>query len=189
MSGTRQVLKDAEERMEKAVGVFINELRGLRTGRATPALVENLRVEAYGGASDMKLREMAQISVPEPQQLVIKPFDAGTLKDIEKAIRASDLGLAPSSDGKVVRLNVPPMSGDQRNKLVAKMKKSAEDTKVSCRNIRRDGNKHIDTAQKDGLVTEDDQTTGKEEMQVLLKKFEDRVGDLAEKKTKEILES
>ena len=89
----------------------------------------------------------------------------------------------------MVRLNVPPMSGDQRNKLVAKMKKSAEDTKVSCRNIRRDGNKHIDTAQKDGLVTEDDQTKGKEEMQVLLKKFEDRVGDLAEKKTKEILES
>jgi len=164
MQNAKAILKDAEDRMEKAVGVFINELKGLRTGRATPALVENLRVEAYGGASEMKLRDMAQISVPEPQQLVIKAFDAGTLKDIEKAIRASDLGLAPANDGKVIRLNVPPMSGDQRNKL-------------------------IDTAQKDGHLTEDEQTKSKDEMQGLLKKFEDRVGELAEKKSKEIQEN
>ena len=189
MQNAKAILKDAEDRMEKAVGVFINELKGLRTGRATPALVENLRVEAYGGASEMKLRDMAQISVPEPQQLVIKAFDAGTRKDIEKAIRASDLGLAPANDGKVIRLNVPPMSGDQRNKLVARVKKSAEETKVSCRNIRRDGNKHIDTAQKDGHLTEDEQTKSKDEMQGLLKKFEDRVGELAEKKSKEIQEN
>lgn len=189
MQNAKAILKDGEDRMEKAVGVFVNELKGLRTGRATPALVENLRVEAYGGASEMKLRDMAQISVPEPQQLVIKPFDAGTLKDIEKAIRASDLGLAPANDGKVIRLNVPPMSGDQRNKLVAKVKKSAEETKVSCRNIRRDGNKNIDTAQKDGHLTEDEQTKAKDEMQGLLKKFEDRISDLADKKSKEIQEN
>src|SRR5579872_4616137 len=137
-----EILLDTEERMEKAVNVFRDELRGLRTGRATPALVDHVKVEYYG--SPTPLRQLAQISTPDPQQIVIKPFDQGCLKDIEKAIRSSDLGLAPNSDGKMIRLQVPPMSGEQRKKLVTHVKKSAEAAKVSCRNIRRDGNKHFD---------------------------------------------
>src|SRR5215471_20356841 len=111
-----QILKDAEERMEKAVNVFRDELRGLRTGRATPALVDTLRVEYYG--SPTPLRQLAQISTPDPQQIVIRPFDPGCLKDIEKAIRSSDIGLSPTNDGKMIRLTVPTMSGEQRQKLV-----------------------------------------------------------------------
>src|SRR3954468_4205633 len=138
------ILLDTEERMEKAVKVFADELRGLRTGRATPALVDSLRVEYYGSLTPLK--QLANISTPDPQQIVIRPFDQGALKDIEKAIRSSDLGMSPSNDGKVIRLTVPAMSGDQRTKMVTRIKKSCEDAKVSCRNIRRDGNKHLDAA-------------------------------------------
>src|SRR5262245_52391984 len=135
-----EILMDAEERMEKAVNVFRDELRGLRTGRASPAMLDSLRVEYYG--SPTPLKQLAQITTPDPQSLVIKPFDPGTLKDIEKAIRSSDLGMAPNNDGKIIRLIVPTMSGEQRKKLVAEVKKRAEAAKVSCRNIRRDhGNK------------------------------------------------
>src|SRR3954465_12040265 len=158
-----EILMDTEERMEKAVGVYRDELRGLRTGRATPALVDSLRVEYYG--SPTPLKTMAQISTPDPQQLVIKPFDPGTLKDIEKAIRSSDLGLAPNNDGKVIRLTVPPMSGEQRKKMVTAMKKQAESAKVSCRNIRRDANKHLDQAEKDKEMTEDERDQAKEQVQ------------------------
>src|SRR5438477_3626974 len=128
-----EILFDAEERMEKAVGVLRDDLRGLRTGRATPALVDSLRIEYYG--SPTPLKTLAQISTPDPQSIVIRPFDPGSLKDIEKAIRSSDLGMAPNNDGKMIRLQVPPMSGEQRQKMVQRIKKSAEDAKVSCRNI------------------------------------------------------
>src|SRR5438105_3566238 len=141
-----EILFDAEERMEKAVSVFKDELRGLRTGRATPALVDSLRIEYYG--SPTPLKTLAQISTPDPQQIVIRPFDQNSLKDIEKAIRSSDLGLSPNNDGKMIRLTVPPMSGEQRQKMVARIKKSAEDAKVAIRNIRRDANKHFEPAPK-----------------------------------------
>src|SRR5438270_9852289 len=160
---SEEILFDAEERMEKAVNVYRDELRGLRTGRATPALVDGLRVEYYG--SPTPLKQLAQISTPDPQSIVIKPFDPGTLKDIEKAIRSSDLGMAPNNDGKLIRLQVPPMSGEQRKKLVTHVKKSAEAAKVACRNIRRDGNKHFDQAEKSKEMTEDDRDSGKEQMQ------------------------
>src|SRR5271170_1127744 len=126
-----EILMDCEERKEKAVNVFRDELRGLRTGRATPALVDNLKVEAYG--SPTPLKHIARINIPDPQQIVIQPFDPSTLKDIEKAIRSSDLGMAPNSDGKLIRLTVPPMSGEQRQKMVGRIKKSAEEAKVSIR--------------------------------------------------------
>src|SRR4029453_14730936 len=119
------ILLDAEERMEQAVNVFRDGLRGLRTGRATPGLVDGLRVEADGTATPLKGR--GQISTPAPQQIVLRPYAPSTLKDIEKAIRSSDLGLSPNNDGKMIRLNVPPMSGEQRNKLAARIKKSAEE--------------------------------------------------------------
>src|SRR6266516_5059948 len=181
-----EILFDAEERMEKAVGVFRDELRGLRTGRATPALVDQLKVEYYG--SPTPLRQLAQINTPDPQSILIRPFDQSCLKDVEKAIRSSDLGMSPNNDGKMIRLQVPPMSGEQRQKMVARIKKSAEDAKVACRNIRRDGNKHFDQAEKAKELTEDERDKGKEQVQNLLKKFEDRVGEMAEKKTKEIME-
>src|SRR5215472_2020306 len=139
---TDEILFDTEERMEKAVNVYRDELRGLRTGRATPALVDTLKVEYYG--SPTPLRQLAQISTPDPQQIVIRPFDPGCLKDVEKAIRASDLGMAPNNDGKIIRLTVPAMSGEQRQKMVARIKKLAEESKVACRNIRRDANKQFD---------------------------------------------
>jgi ribosome recycling factor len=183
---SEEILFDCEERMEKAVNVFRDELRGLRTGRATPALVDGLRVEYYG--SPTPLKQMAQVSTPDPQQIVIRPFDQSALKEIEKAIRSSDLGMSPTNDGKMIRLQVPPMSGEQRQKMVTRIKKSAEDCKVSCRNIRRDGNKHFDTAEKAKEMTEDECEKGKDEVQTLLKKFEDRVTDMADKKSKEIME-
>jgi ribosome recycling factor len=181
-----EILLDAEERMEKAVNVFRDELRGLRTGRATPALVDSLRVEYYG--SPTPLKQLAQINTPDPQQIVIRPFDQSVLKDIEKAIRSSDLGMSPNNDGKMIRLTVPPMSGEQRQKLVTRIKKSSEEAKVACRNIRRDGNKQFDQAEKNKEMTEDERDRGKEEVQKLLKQYEDKVTEMAEKKSKEILE-
>jgi ribosome recycling factor len=181
-----EILFDAEEHMEKSLQRLRDELRTLRTGRASPALVDNLRVDYYGAPTALK--QLAQISTPDPQSIVIRPFDPGSLKDIEKAIRSSDLGLAPNNDGKMIRLTIPPMSGEQRQKLVARIKKSSEEAKVSCRNIRRDANKHFDTAEKDKEMTEDDRDKGKEQVQELLKGFEDKITEMADKKSKEIME-
>ena len=181
-----EILFDAEERMEKAVGVLKDELRGLRTGRATPALVDSLRVEYYG--SPTPLKQLAQISTPDPQQIVIRPFDPSCLKDVEKAIRSSDLGMAPNNDGKMIRLLVPTMSGEQRQKMVTRIKKLAEEAKVASRNVRRDANKSFDSAEKGGEMTEDQRDQGKEEVQTLLKSFEDKISDLADRKAKEVLE-
>ena len=182
-----EILMDTEERMEKAVSVLQNDLRQLRTGRATPGMVDTLRVEYYG--SPTPLKQMANVAVVDAQTIVIKPYDASVLKEIEKAIRASSLGLAPSNDGKLIRLTVPPMSGDNRKKIVTELKKSAEATKVACRNIRRDGNKHFDTAEKDKEMTEDERDSGKEQVQALLKQYEGKVEDMESKKTREIMEA
>ncbi|MSR30467.1 MAG: ribosome recycling factor [Gemmataceae bacterium] len=181
-----QILKDTRERMEKALAVFIDELKGLRTGRATPALVDNIKIDYYGSPTPMK--QLAQVSVPDPQQLLIKPFDATSLKDIEKAIRTSDLGMSPNNDGKVIRLQIPSMSGEQRQKMAGRIKKMAEDAKVACRNIRRDGNKHFEVAEKEKTMTEDERDKGKEEVQTALKRSEDKITELGDKKTKEIME-
>lgn len=183
---TDEILFDAEERMDKAVNVFRDELRGLRTGRATPALVDHLKVEYYG--SPTQLRQLAQINTPDPQSIIIRPFDPGCLKDIEKAIRSSDLGMSPNNDGKMIRLQVPPMSGEQRKKMVTLIKKSAEESKVACRNIRRDANKAFDQAEKDKEMTEDERDKGKERVQDLLKEYEGKIDEMAEKKSKEVME-
>jgi ribosome recycling factor len=183
---SEEILFDTEERMEKAANVFRDELRGLRTGRATPALVDSIRVEYYG--SPTPLKQLAQISTPDPQQIVIRPFDQGCLKDIEKAIRSSDLGMSPNNDGKLIRLTVPPMSGEQRQKMVTRIKKLAEEAKVAIRNVRRDGNKHFETAEKNKEMTEDERDQGKEEVQNLTKKFEDKVAEMTDKKSKEVME-
>jgi ribosome recycling factor len=183
---SEEILFDAEERMEKAASVFRDELRGLRTGRATPALVDTIRVEYYG--SPTPLKQLAQINTPDPQSIIIRPFDQTALKDIEKAIRSSDLGMSPNNDGKMIRLQVPPMSGEQRQKMATRIKKSSEDAKVACRNIRRDANKHFDQAEKSKELTEDERDKGKEEVQDLLKKYEDKIAEMADKKSKEVME-
>jgi ribosome recycling factor len=181
-----EILFDAEERMEKALAKLKQDLTGIRTGRANPGMVDSLRVEAYGSA--VPIKQIASVSAPEPQQLVIRPFDPGTIKDIEKGIIASDLGLAPQSDGKVIRLNIPPLSGEVRRKMVARTKELAEETKVAVRNIRRDANKAAEVAQKDKSITEDDLESTKEEVQNLTKKFEDRANDLAKAKESEVMD-
>jgi ribosome recycling factor len=181
-----EILFDAEERMEKALAKLKQDLGGIRTGRANPGMVDSLRVEAYG--SPVPIKQIASVSAPEPQQLVIRPFDPGTIKDIEKGIIASDLGLAPQSDGKVIRLNIPPLSGEVRRKLVARIKELAEETKVAIRNIRRDANKQAEQEEKDKEITEDDLKSTKEEVQELTKKFEDRANELAKAKEAEVME-
>jgi len=183
---TDHILKDCKDRMEKALEVLRNEFKGLRTGRASPALLDALRVEYYGSPTPIK--QLASVSAPEPQQLLIKPFDANALKDIEKAIRGSDLGLAPDNDGKVIRLKIPAMSGEQRTKMAKKVKELAENAKVSCRNVRRDANKHVETAEKDKSMAEDDAKKAKERIQDVLKQYESKADELAATKTKEIME-
>lgn len=183
---TEETLLDAEERMEKAIGVMKDALAGLRTGRANPGLVDSLRVEVYG--SQTPIKQVASVNCPEPQQIVIRPYDPGTIKDIEKAIIASELGLAPNSDGRVIRLNLPPLSNEVRKKLVARVKELSEEAKISIRNIRRDANKAAEQAEKDKEISEDDRDSLKEEIQELTKNNETQATDLAKHKEEEILE-
>ncbi|MHB1037327.1 MAG: ribosome recycling factor [Pirellulales bacterium] len=183
---SEEILLDVEERMEKALEVLKNSLSGIRTGRANPGLVDSLRVEAYG--SPIPIKQIAAVGAPEPTQIVIRPFDPGTLKDIEKAIQASDLGFNPMNDGRVIRLNVPPLSTEVRRKLVARIKELSEEAKVAVRNVRRDGNKMADQGEKDKSLTEDDRDDAKEEIQELTKKFEARIGELAKAKETEVMD-
>ena len=180
------VLKDAKARMDKAIVHTKDMLKNIRTSRASSALVEHVRVDYYG--TPTPLSQLAQITVPEARTLVIKPFDANVIKEIEKAITKSDLGIAPESDGKVVRLTMPPLSGDQRKKYAAKAKDLGEEGRVSLRNIRRDANKEADALKKSSDITEDDHRDLQEEVQKLLKEYEVKVTEVLDKKTKEILE-
>jgi ribosome recycling factor len=166
--------------------VLQKQLQGIRTGRATTGLVDSIRVDYYGSPTPIK--QLATVSVPEPQQIVIKPFDASSLSAIAKAIQASDTGLAPNSDGRLIRLNVPPLSTERRRQLVTRVKEFAEEARVSIRNVRRDGNKHADQAEKDKVLSEDDCKACKEEVQELTKKYEGKVNDLAAHKEKEVME-
>src|SRR5262245_37049294 len=182
---SEEILFDAEERMEKAIAKLKSDLTGIRTGRANPGLLDSLRVEAYGSPTPIKT--IASVSAPEPQQLVIRPFDPSIIKDIERGIINSDLGLAPNSDGKVIRLNIPPLSGDVRKKMVARTKDLAEEAKVAIRNVRRDANKHADQAEKDGELSEDDCKGLKDEVQELTKKYEASANNLAAAKEAEVM--
>lgn len=181
-----EILLDAEERMEKAVDVLKSSLAGIRTGRANPGLVDSLRVEAYGSQSPLK--QLASVGAPEPTQIVIRPYDPGTIKDIEKAIIASDLGLAPQSDGRVIRLNIPALSGEVRRKMVSRIKELAEEAKISIRNIRRDANKAADQAEKDKELSEDDRDRLKDEIQNLTKKYEEDATKAAAAREQEVME-
>lgn len=180
------VIKDAKDRMEKALGHTKDMMKNIRTSRASSALIEHVRVDYYG--TPTPLSQVAQITVPEARTLAIKPFDAGIIKEIEKALMKSDLGIAPESDGKIVRLTMPPLSGDQRKKYAAKAKDFGEEGRVSLRNIRRDANKEADALQKKSDITEDDNRGLQDEIQKMLKEYESKVGEAQDKKSKEILE-
>jgi len=181
-----EILMDVEERMEKAVSVLKSSLTGIRTGRANPGLVDSLRVEVYG--SQTPIKQIAAVAAPEPTQIVIRPYDPGTLKDIEKAIQASDLGFNPQNDGKLIRLNVPPLSMEVRRKMVARIKELCEETKVALRNIRRDGNKAADQGEKDKELSEDDRDNAKNEIQELTKKYENLAADMGKAREKDVME-
>ncbi len=181
-----EITFEAEERMEKSVTLLGDQMRGLRTGRANVGLVESIRVDYYGSLTPLK--QMANLSTPEPQQILIRPFDPSVIGDIVKAIQTSDLGLSPNSDGKVVRLNVPPLSVEQRKKLANRVKELAEEARVSIRNIRRDANKQADLEESEKTLTEDDVKSCKDEVQSLTKRFEGKVNEMAEKKSAEIME-
>jgi ribosome recycling factor len=180
-----EILLDAEDRMEKAVQILHGQFQGLRTGRATPGLIDSIRVDFYG--SPTPLKQIANISIPEPQQILIRPFDASTLTNIAKAIQSSDTGLSPNSDGRVIRLNVPPLSNERRRQLVSRKNELAEEARVAIRNIRRDANKHADQGEKDKSLTEDGCKQTKEQIQELTKKHEAKVNDMAAAKEKEIM--
>lgn len=179
----KQLIDETKDKMKKAVVHLQEEIKGLRSGRATPALVENIRVDYYGSPNPLK--NLASITIPEPRSLLIKPFDVSSVKDIERAIQKSELGITPQSDGKVVRLTVPEMSEEQRNKLVARVKEMAEQTKVVIRNLRRDQMKKVEESE----LTDDEIERGKEEIQKVLKTSETEVEGTFAAKKKEILET
>ena len=181
-----EIALEAEERMEKSLVLLADQLRGVRTGRANVGLVDSIRVDYYGSSTPLK--QLANLSTPEPQQILIRPFDQTVLGEIIKAIQTSDIGLTPNTDNKVIRLNVPSLSVEQRKKLVGRVKDLAEEARVAIRNIRRDANKQADNEQSEKLMTEDELEKTKEEIQALTKKFEGKVNEMAEKKSAEVLD-
>ena len=180
------ILNDGKARFTKAVEHLKDQLKAIRTGRATTALVDNVRVDYYG--TPTPISQLAAISIPEPRQIVIKPYDASILKEMTKAILQTDLGTAPQDDGKLLRLVLPPLSGEQRQKYVAKVKDMCEEARISLRNTRRDLNKHSDGMQKSGEVTEDENRKLHTEIQDLLKQYEAKVDEVLGKKVAEIEE-
>jgi len=180
------IIQDSEQRMDKAIEVLKKNLGGIRTGRANPGLVDSLRVDVYGSPTPIK--QVAQVGAPEPTQIVIRPYDTGIIKEIEKAIVSSDLGFNPQSDGRVVRINIPPLSTDVRKKMVSRIKDLTEEAKVSIRNVRRDGNKAADQAEKDKTLSEDQRDDVKDQMQELTNKYEAQAAEIAKSRQAEVMD-
>lgn len=182
---SEEILLETEEQMEKAMHAMENALKRVRSGRATPDLVENIQVDYYGSMTPVP--QVANVSTPEPRLLVIKAFDNSVLGEIEKAIIRSDLGITPSNDGKIIRLNVPPLTEETRKKLVQETKKTLESAKVGVRNARRDGNKKIDQECKDKVISEDQRDTFKDQVQTLTSEYENKLDQAQKQKEKELL--
>lgn len=182
------ILLECDDRMDKTVDYLARELRGLRTGRATTALIEYVKVDYYGSSTD--LRELAAISVPEPTQLLVKPFDPGAKQMIVKAIETAALGLNPQTEGNQIRIMVPTPSVERRKQLVSSVKKVAEESKIAVRNERRDANKHIEqlASDKKDPLPEDQAKRAKEEIDQMTKRHTERIDQMAAKKTKEVEE-
>jgi ribosome recycling factor len=182
---TKKIVAEYEDKMNKAADYLQDELRGLRTGRASTGLVENLKADFYGTPTPLK--QMATLAAPQSDTIIIKPFDPSSIKDIEKAIRNSDLSIAPIVDGKLIRLNVPALSEERRRQLINQARQLGEQAKVSIRNIRRDANKHLEQAEKDKEITEDDLEKGKKQTDDLTKEHTDRVDQMVKAKSEEIM--
>jgi len=177
---------EARERMGKSIDALDSELKRVRTGRASLNILDGIRVDYYG--TQTPLNQMASLSVPESRLIVIQPWDATVIKDIEKALLASDLGLTPSSDGKLIRLAIPPLTEDRRKELVKVTGKMCEDYKVAIRNIRRDSNEFLKMAKKEGDISEDDLFKGQDQVQEITDEFVKRIDEIFKEKEKEILE-
>ncbi len=178
--------KDIRQRMKKSLDKCEKELRGIRTGRASTALLEEIKVEYYGVPTPLK--QLATLTVPEPRTVLIQPWDKSVAKDIEKAIRSSDLGLNPTSDGNVIRVNFPPLTEERRKQLVKVVRKIAEEYRIAIRNIRRDGNDEVKEMEKEKMISEDEAKKALKEIQKITDEFIKAIDELVEKKEKEILE-
>ncbi|GJQ59354.1 MAG: ribosome recycling factor [Candidatus Scalindua sp. AMX11] len=181
----KEIQEETKRKMEKTIEMAKEELKSLRTGRASPGIVENVKVDYYG--SPTPLKQIANITAPEAQLVVISPFDPSIIKDIEKAIQQADLGLTTHSDGKTIRIPLPPLSEDRRKKIVAQVKDLIEEAKISVRNIRRDANKHVDKEEKASLITEDESKKAKERIQEFIRESEATLNGLLETKTAELM--
>jgi len=182
----KETLHDAEDHMKKTIHAFEIDLRAYRTGRASPAIVEHLTVNYYD--TPTPLQQLATITVPEAQVLMIRPFDAHSLKDIEKAISASDLGLTPNNDGKVIRLVFPRLSEERRADLIKQVHKRLEETRVSIRNIRRDNQDLLRDFEKEKMISEDDLKHGRDDLQKLTDKYIEQAETISKRKEEEIRE-
>lgn len=182
----KEVLKSTEQRMKKSIQSLEDEFNSLRTGRASASLFDRIKVDYYGNPTP--LNQVANISIPEARLIVIQPWDKGTIGDIEKAIQKSELSLNPSNDGKVIRINIPPLTEERRKELVKNAKNIAEQSRVALRNIRRDGNDELKKMSKDGELSEDEEKKAIDEIQKLTDRYVETVNQLLEKKEKEILE-
>ena len=182
----KELTLDAEKRMKSALQSLHDDLSSIRTGRANPSLVERMSIEYYG--SPVPLIQLATISVPEPRQLLIKPFDQASVKDIEKSILASDLGLTPMNDGKVIRLNLPPLNEERRHDLIKLVHSRLEEARIAVRNIRRDINNDIRDFEEEKMISKDDLKHGEEEIQKLTDKYIEEIGEVGKKKEIEIME-
>ncbi len=180
------VIKQAEDKMRKSLTALEEEFNTLRTGRASPALFDRIRVEYYGNPTP--LNQVATISVPEARLVVIQPWDKSVIGEIEKAIQKSELSVNPSNDGKVIRISIPPLTEERRKEFVKMAKNMAEQSRVSIRNVRRDANDELKKAEKDGDMSEDDLKRAEDEVQKLTDRFVEEVNTILEAKENEILE-
>ena len=180
------ILKDSEERMKKTLEALKKEFASLRAGRATPALLDKVTVNYYG--TPTPVNQVAKVTVPEARMIVIQPYEKNILHDIEKAIQKSDLGLSPNSDGTVIRLSIPQLTGERRQELMKTVGKKAEESKVAIRNIRRDGNEAVKKAEKGKTITEDEAKKGQEDMQKLADKYIKQIDAAKVTKEKEVTE-
>ncbi len=182
----QELIKNTEEKMNKTVAVLERDYKAVRAGRANVSVLDKIMVDYYGAPTPVQ--QMAAVSVPEPRVLMISPWDATTLKSIEKAILTSDIGINPQNDGKVIRLAFPPLTEERRKEIVKDVKKMAEENKVAIRNTRRDALEKLKGLKKANTVTEDDVTNGEKKIQTLTDKYCKEIDDLAALKEKEILE-
>ncbi len=183
---SRETIQDAERRMQKAVEAAGNDFATIRTGRANPVVLENIKIDYFG--TPTPLNQLAGISVPEPRQLLVTPWDKSIINTILKAIQSADIGMTPMSDGIVIRLNVPPLTEERRKDLIKQLHKRAEEHRVAIRNIRRDANEHIKTQKKNAEITEDDEKREQEETQKLTDKYAVEIDKLTNAKEAELKE-